>query len=56
MIKGKIYLIIISGILLLNLILAFQFFLFGYEFSWNEYYNDKNNLFLSQSIDNQYLL
>ncbi len=56
MIKGKNYLIIISGILLLTLILAFQFSLFGYEFSWNEYYNDKNNLFLSQSTDHQYLL
>jgi len=56
MIKGKIYLILISGILLLTLILTFQFSLFGYESSWNEYYNDKNNLFLSQSTDQQYLL
>ncbi len=56
MIKGKIYLIIISSILLLNLILAFQFSLFGYEFSFHENSNDKNNLFLSQSTDQQYLL
>lgn len=55
MIKGKIYLIIISGILLLNLIFAFQFSLFGYEFSWNENSNEKKNPFLSQSASDQYI-
>lgn len=55
MIKGKIYLIIISGILLLNLILAFQFSLFGSKISWNENSNEKKNLFLSQSASDQYI-
>ncbi len=55
MIKGKIYLIIISGILLLNLILAFQFSLFGSKISWNENSNEKNNLLLSQSACDQYI-
>jgi len=55
MIKGKIYLIIISGILLLTLILAFQFSLFGSKISWNENSNEKKNLFLSQSASDQYI-
>jgi len=55
MIKGKTYLIIISGILLLNLILAFQFSLFGSKISWNENSNEKKNLFLSQSAIDQYI-